>query len=104
MPEQASPSARLSEDVDGGKARHAAQAVRQIDRKAHVAGPQRIVTAPELLARLAALGDGRHRKCPRALEPNRVRRAAMQLEECVAVAAGAVTEIGALCARTSRPG
>src|SRR5258708_39187643 len=84
-----------SENVDGWKARHRPQAVPQIDGEANIARPKRVSAAAELLARLAALGCGRHGECPGAFKPNGVARSSMQLEECIAVAPGAVTEIGA---------
>src|SRR5271165_4820384 len=46
-----------------------------------------------LLARLAALGHGSHGECPGAFKPNGVGCPPMQFEECVAVAASAMTKI-----------
>ncbi len=68
-------------------------AIPEIDRKADIAGPQRIAALAKFPPRFAALRNGGHRKGPGALEPNRIMRAAIEFQESIAVAAGAMAEV-----------
>src|SRR5262249_44004757 len=86
------------------KARHRPQTVPQVDGEANVARPQRISAAAKLLSRLAALGEAAHGECAGAFKPNGVACSPIQLEEGIAVAAGAMTEIGAFGERPRGPG
>ena len=89
--------------VERREARRAAQAVPEIDRKPGVAGPQRIAH-PAAAFRLGfGLRDAVHRKRARAFQPSGVARAPIELEERIAVAAGAMTQVGALAERSCRP-
>src|SRR5215469_12294096 len=81
---------RASENIDGRKARHARQAVPQVDRKADITSPKRVSTAPEFVARVSALRNGRHRECPRSFEPHGILPSAIELEERVTVTASAM--------------
>ena len=68
----------------------------EVHRKADVAGPEGVATTAELIARLAALGYSGCGERSRAFEPHRIACSAMELEKSIAIAACAMTEIGAL--------
>src|SRR5437588_8431118 len=93
-----------SEHVDRRETRLPGDAVPKVDCKADVAGPKRIPSAADGDLSAAILDDGRHGELACAVEPNRVVRATVELEECVAIAAGAVAKVRALGERSGGPG
>src|ERR1043166_4263004 len=78
-------------------------AIPQIDGEARIAGPQRIAAAAILLAGGAHLADAGHGESTGALKPVGIAGALVELEESVAVASRAVTEVRALLQRTRGP-
>ena len=93
-----------SEYVDRRKMRLACDAVPKIYRKADVAGPKRIPSAAHGYLSAAVLDDGRHGKLACPVEPDWIFRAAIELEECIAIAARAMAKIRALGQRSGGPG
>ena len=75
----------------------------QVHGKADVAGPQGVAASAKLIARLAALGYSGYGECSGVFEPHSIVCSAMELEERIAIAACAMTEIGTLGERTCFP-
>src|SRR5215831_11853135 len=92
-----------SKYVDRREARFRRQAIPQVDCEADVTGPQRVTTLPERVASLLKLGDGGHRESLCTVEPERIAGPAMEFEERVAVAPGAVTEVRTFRKRARSP-
>src|SRR6185312_1683631 len=86
----------LEEHVDRRERRAGVDAIPQVDREARIAGPQRVAPLPVLRGVRLALRDAVHRERAGALEPQMVTRACEELEERVAIAAGAMTEVRSL--------
>ena len=82
-----------SEHIDRREMRLPGDAVPKVNGKADVAGPKGIPSAAHDCLRAAILDDGRHGELACAVEPNRVVRAAVEFEECVAIPTRAMAEI-----------
>src|SRR6266849_2440344 len=93
-----------SEHVDRRETRLPCDAVPKVNCKADVAGPKGIPSAANDYLRAAILDDGRHSELACAVEPNRVVRAAAELEECVAIPTRAVAKVRALSKWSGGPG
>src|SRR5512146_8710 len=91
------------EDVQRGESRLRLHAIAEIDRKADIPGPQRVASLAMALARLVGLHDAMHREGARAFEPLAIGRPDVELQERVAIATGAVTQVCALGERPGRP-
>src|SRR5271156_338 len=85
-----------SEHVDRWKSRLSRRAVPQIDGKPGVACPERIAAASERRPSSSNLIDGGHRERSRALQPERILRSSVELQESVAVATGTMAQIRSL--------
>jgi hypothetical protein len=84
-----------SENVNGREVGLGRYAIPQVDGKTNVACPKGVTPSPELLACRPTLGNRGHgKRVP--IEPDGVLGSAIKLEKRVAIAAGAMTEIGAL--------
>src|SRR5689334_916872 len=77
-----------SEHVDRRETRLLRDAVPKVNRKADIAGPKRIPSTANGHLGAAILDDGRHGKLARAVEPDRVVRAAIEFQERVAIPTG----------------
>jgi hypothetical protein len=93
----------ISGDVNCWEARFTSQTIPQEDGQADVTSPQGKTPAPEFFAGFTALAYRGHCKGTSPLYPDWIFRPAMQLQERVAVAAGAVAKIGALGEWTGSP-
>ena len=82
-----------SEHVDRRETRLPCNAVPKVNGEADVAGPKGIPSAANDELRAAILDDGRHGELACAVEPDQIVRAAVELEESIAVATGAVAKI-----------
>src|SRR5207342_3594824 len=89
--------------VKAGQRRAAVQAKREIERRARVARPQRVVPAAECTSLSLDLGSGMHRKRSSAFEPELVASSAKQLQKRETVAGCAVAEVRALRERPRAP-
>ena len=81
----------------------AAQAVPEVDRKAGVAGPQRVSRMSVTRCGLLRLDNAMHGERTRALQPERIPGSLVELQQRVAVAARAMTEVGPFGKRPGRP-
>jgi hypothetical protein len=93
-----------SEHVDRREARLPSDAIPKVNCKTDIAGPKGIPSAANDDLRSAILDDGRHSELACAVEPNRVVRAAVELEECVAIPTRAVAKVRALGKWSGSPG
>src|SRR4051794_5225354 len=98
------PPIRPSPRVDRGRPRCGGEAVGEVERRAEVAGPERVAAVAVLLACRARLRRGVHREAARPLEPALVARTREELEQREAVACRAVAEAAALAQRAGGPG
>ena len=80
-----------------------AQAIPEIDRKAGIAGPQRVSPLPVARGVLPRLGNAVQGKRARASEPDDIPCPLVKLQECIAIAARSVAKIGALDQGSRRP-
>ena len=94
---QSGPSSLESEHIDSREPSVPCDAIPKVDRKTDVTGPKRIPTAASNHLSAAILEDGSHGELARAVEPHRVIRASVELEERVAISTGAVAKVRALC-------
>src|SRR5947209_6959632 len=101
---QSGPSSLVSEHIDSREPNVPCDAIPKVDCKTDVTGPKRIPTAASNHLSAAILEDGSHGELARAVEPNRVIRASVELEECVAISTRAVAKVRALCQRSGGPG
>src|SRR5882672_3053148 len=92
-----------SEHVDRRETRLPCDAVPKVNCKTDVAGPKRIPSAANGDLSAVILDDGRHGELACAVEPNRIVRAAVEFEECVAIPARAVAKARALGKRSGGP-
>src|SRR4051794_23316398 len=74
------PNSSPSEHIDRWKPGFARDAIPQVDGKTDVAGPKRIPTAAGCHLSAAILHDGSHAELSRAVEPDRVMCASVELE------------------------
>src|ERR1700693_4398756 len=93
-----------SEHVDGRETRLPCDAVPAINCKTDIGRPKRIASTASDGMSAAILDDGRHSELACAVEPNRVVDAAVELEECVAIATRAVARVRALGKWSGGPG
>src|SRR5437899_6195835 len=92
---QSGPSSLESEHIDSREPSVPCDAIPKVDRKTDITGPKRIPTAASNHLSAAILEDGSHGELARAVEPNRVIRASVELEECVAISARPVATVRA---------
>jgi hypothetical protein len=93
-----------SEHVNTREPRLARDAIPKADCETDVAGPQGISSATNGDLRAAILDDCRHSELACTVEPNGIVRSAVELEERIAISAGAVAEVRALGKRSGGPG
>ena len=86
-----------------GKKIRAGDAIRKIDGKARIAGPER-VTPLAIFHRIAPmLLDGMHGEAAGAIEPALLTRAPEELQKRVAISCSAMTETWSLARRPGLP-
>ena len=93
-----------SDDVHDRKLGFGGDAVPQVDGQADVTGPERVATTPERRTSFPNLVDRHRGERPGPLQPKRVPRSLVELQQRVAVSARAVTQVRSLGQRPGVPG